>query len=120
MICHITTHATWKAAQPDGEFRSPEFANCGFVHCSTPEQVLLVANAFYRGQLDLVLLIIDPARLKSPVRWEPPDTTKGRLPGFAPNAVFPHVYGPINLDAVVRTVGLDPTATGSFVLPRPV
>jgi uncharacterized protein (DUF952 family) len=34
--------------------------------------------------------------------------------------VFPHVYGPINLDAVVRTVDLEPTSTGTFVLQRPV
>ena len=120
MICHITTHATWKAAQGNGEFQSPEFDDHGFIHCSTPEQVLLVANALFRGKLDLVLLVIDEGKLKSPVRWEPADASQGRLPGFAQNAVFPHVYGPINLDAVVRTVSLDPTATGSFVLPRPV
>lgn len=120
MICHITTRADWEAGRESGEFRSPEFANCGFIHCSTPEQVLLVANAFFRGRSELLMLVIDPARLTPPVRWEPPDATVGRLPGFTANAVFPHVYGPINIDAVVRTVNLDPTATGSFVLPRPV
>jgi uncharacterized protein (DUF952 family) len=119
MICHITTRAAWEAAKVSGEFRPPEFADHGMVHCSTPEQVLLIANAFFRGKTGLLLLIIDPARLESPVRWEPPDANLGRLPGFTENAVFPHVYGPINLDAVVRTVSLDPTETGSFILPRP-
>jgi uncharacterized protein (DUF952 family) len=118
MICHITTRAAWDAAQDAGEFKSPEFAIFGFIHCSTPEQVLLVANSFFAGQTGLVMLVIDPARLKSPVRWEPPHST-GRLPDFTKGAVFPHVYGPINTDSVVRTVELEPSASGIFKLPRP-
>lgn len=118
MICHITTRAAWEAAQASGQFLSPEFDDHGFIHCSTPEQVLLVANAFFRGCSGLMLLVIDPARLKSPVRWEPPHST-GRLPDFTQDSVFPHVYGSINIDAVVRTMNLIPNATGSFVLPRP-
>lgn len=118
MICHITTRAAWEAAQASGQFLSPEFDDHGFIHCSTPEQVVLVANAFFRGRYGLMLLVIDPARLKSPVRWEPPHST-GRLPDFTQDSVFPHVYGSINIDAVVRTMNLIPNATGSFVLPRP-
>ena len=90
MICHITTRAAWEAAQASGQFLSPEFDDHGFIHCSTPEQVLMVANAFFRGQSGLVLLIIDPARLKVPVRWEPPHST-GRLPEFTHDSVFPHL-----------------------------
>jgi uncharacterized protein (DUF952 family) len=118
MICHITTRAAWEAAGNSGEFRSPEFNSFGFIHCSTPDQIVLVANAFFAGRSGLVLLVIDPDRLKSPIRWEPPHST-GRLPEFTLNAVFPHVYGPINTDAVVRTVDLVPNETGTFVLPRP-
>jgi uncharacterized protein (DUF952 family) len=118
VICHITTRDAWEAAQPAGEFRSPEFDEIGFIHCSTPEQVVLVANAFFRGQSGLVMLVIDPARLKSPVRWEPPHST-GRLPGFVHGSVFPHVYGPINVDAVARVEQLVPSDSGSFRMPRP-
>jgi uncharacterized protein (DUF952 family) len=118
MICHITTRTAWEAAQASGEFFSPEFDDHGFIHCSTSEQVLMIANAFFSGQSGLVLLVIDAARLKSPVRWEPPHST-GRLPEFTQNAVFPHVYGPVNVDAVARMVDLVPNANGNFVLPRP-
>jgi uncharacterized protein (DUF952 family) len=118
VICHITTRDAWEAAQSAGEFRSPEFDGIGFIHCSTPEQVVLVANAFFRGQSGLVMLMIDPAKLKSPVRWEPPHTT-GRLPGFMHGSVYPHVYGPINVDAVARIVHLVPSDTGSFKMPQP-
>jgi uncharacterized protein (DUF952 family) len=118
MICHITTRVAWEAAAKSGVFRSPEFDEHGFIHCSTPEQVLLVANAFFAGRSGLVLLVIDPARLQSPVRWEPAHG-KGRLPDFTQGAVFPHVYGSINVDAVVRTVDLVPNAMGTFVVPMP-
>lgn len=118
MICHITTEAAWKAGQASGLFHSPEFGDFGFIHCSTPEQVLLVANAFFAGRTGLVLLVVDENRLKSPIRWEPPHWT-GPLPGFTINTVFPHVYGPINVDAVVRTVTLEPNERGAFLIPIP-
>jgi uncharacterized protein (DUF952 family) len=118
MICHITKRDAWEAAQAEGEFRSPEFDEVGFIHCSTPEQVMLVANAFFRGQADLVMLMIDPAKLRSQLRWEPPHST-GRLPGFMHGSVYPHVYGPINLDSVARVVPLVPSDSGTFRMPRP-
>lgn len=118
MICHITTRAAWDLARASGQFLSPEFGEHGFIHCSTPEQVLLVANAFFAGQSGLILLVIDPARLTSPVRWESPHST-GRLPYFTHNAVFPHVYGPIDVAAVARTIDLVPNEAGTFVLPLP-
>ena len=79
---------------------------------------MLVANAFFRGQADLVMLVIDPARLKSQVRWEPPHSTE-RVPAFMHGSVFPHLYGPINLDAVVRVEQLVPSDSGTFKMPRP-
>lgn len=118
LICHITTRAAWAAAQPKDEYVPPEFGEHGFIHCSTPEQVVLVANAFFAGRSDLVMLLIETSRLKSEVVWEDAHAP-GHIPEFAQQAVFPHVYGPINRDAVVRTVDLEPTATGAFVLQRP-
>ena len=118
MICHITTRDAWEAAQALGEFRSPEFGEIGFIHCSMPDQVMLVANAFFRGQAGRVMLVIDPAKLESPVRWEAPHSTE-RMPGFMQGSVFPHVYGPINLDAVTRVVPLVPSDSGTFRMARP-
>lgn len=118
MICHITTQAAWELGKSSGTFRSPEFDDFGFIHCSTPEQVLLVANAFFAGRSGLVLLIVDESKLKSPIRWEPPHWT-GPLPGFTINTVFPHVYGPINADSVVRTIPLEPNERGAFLIPIP-
>jgi len=119
MICHITTQGAWNSAQDNGVFRSPEFDDIGFIHCSTPEQVLFVANSLFAGRTGLVMLLVDPAKLTSPVRWEPAHNATGRLLPVTREGFFPHVYGPINLDAVIRTVDLVPNEQGNFILPRP-
>ncbi|MCS7009823.1 MAG: DUF952 domain-containing protein, partial [Anaerolineales bacterium] len=87
----------------------------GFIHFSTAEQVLRVANAFYRGAKALLLLEVEVEALKAPVRWEAP---AGALsPDSAGEALqerFPHLYGALNLEAVRRVLELLPEADGSF------
>src|SRR4026207_2411258 len=116
MICHITTKRAWDAPQGSVIFRPPEFDEIGFIHCSSPEQVLFVANALFAGRSGLLMLVVDEVKLKSPVRWGPAPSAPGRLPPVTQEGFFPHVYGPINLDAVVRTVDLVPNDQGNFVL----
>ncbi len=96
VILHITTAPEWAAAQEAGEYRAPSLETEGFIHCSTAVQVVHVADWFYREIAELVLLCIDPARLTSRLRWEP------SADAFAGD--FPHVYGPITVDAVVQVV----------------
>lgn len=81
----------------------------GFIHCSSAELVLRVANAFYRDLEDPVVLCIAPERLSANVRWESPEVGNQ----FASER-FPHVYGAINLDAVVETRGLARGTDGLF------
>jgi len=86
----------------------------GFIHCSTEKQVLRVANAFYHGRNDLVLLKLDEAKLKPEVRWEAP-AALGAAPGISESDLFPHVFGPINLTAVASVLDFEPdSATGTF------
>ncbi|MCA9886638.1 MAG: DUF952 domain-containing protein, partial [Anaerolineae bacterium] len=63
MILHIAAVSDWEEAQVVGEYRLDTLETEGFIHCSTPQQVLGPANEFYRGRSDLVLLVIDPAQL---------------------------------------------------------
>lgn len=118
MILHITPRADWHAAQIAGEYGAASLEGEGFIHCSTAAQVIDVANALYRGQRDLALLVIDPARLTADLRWEPP-----AHPGALANAqepsgeTFPHLYGPLNLDAVIRVIDFPPREDGTFNLP---
>ena len=99
MILHITSRAEWIEAQSRGEYIAPSLNAEGFIHCSTENQVIHVANAFYRGRNDLVLLLIDESKLKPELRWEAPAGPPA--PGISESDSFPHVFGPINLTAVV-------------------
>ncbi|HNK63058.1 MAG TPA: DUF952 domain-containing protein [Anaerolineales bacterium] len=116
MILHITSKQEWLDAQTRGEYTAPSLATEGFIHCSTDKQLLNVANAFYRGRTDLVVLVIDEARLKPQVKWEAPAGPPAA--NISEADLFPHVYGPINVDAVASTPDfpLDP-ASGTFSLP---
>ena len=77
-------------------------ADEGFIHCSFPEQIQGVADRFYRGRPDVVLLELDADALRAPVKVEP-------VPG---GEAFPHLYGPLNRDAVVRAVPVPLTGDG--------
>jgi uncharacterized protein (DUF952 family) len=111
LILHITTASEWAAAQEAGKYVAPSLESEGFIHCSLPTQVVNVANWFYREIPDLVLLCIDPNRLTSPLRWEP------SADAFVGD--FPHVYGPIAVDAVVDVVPWSRGEDG-FMLPERV
>jgi uncharacterized protein (DUF952 family) len=108
LIFHITTATEWAAARADGLYRAPSLDTEGFIHCSLPTQVNHVADWFYRDVSDLVLLCIEPGRLTSELRWEP------SADAFA--GEFPHVYGPIAVDAVIAAVPWGPGENG-FTLP---
>ena len=110
MILHITSKQEWLAAQTKGEYIAPSLASEGFIHCSTEKQVLNVANAFYRGQTGLVLLKLDETRLRSEVKWEAPAGPPAETISEAD--LFPHVYGPLNLDAVESVLEFPPEADG--------
>lgn len=116
MILHITSKAEWLEAQKRGEYVAPSLQSEGFIHCSTEKQVLHVANAFYRGRTDLVLLQIDEAKLNSELKWEPPAGTPA--PGISTSDQFPHIYGPINLKAVSAAFDFPPDpVAATFSLP---
>lgn len=115
VIMHIAGRTDWEAAQRAGEYRAASLAVQGFIHLSKPEQVIRVANALYRGRRDLVLLSIDPARLRAELRYEPPDHPADDQPPSG--EVFPHLYGPLNLDAVIRAAAFAPGPDGLFALP---
>jgi uncharacterized protein (DUF952 family) len=114
-IIHITSRKAWIDATRLGAFSAPSLETEGFIHGSTLKQVLPVAAKYYKGQTGLVLLEIDPKRLTSELKWEPP--TGGPLPGVPEGDTFPHIYGPINLDAVIQALDFEPNANGDFFLP---
>lgn len=117
MIYHITSRANWAVAQTSGHYRAPSLESEGFIHCSTRAQVLKVANDFYRGQTDLMLLCIDENLLGAPLIWEAPaHPNRDKSASAADRSLFPHVYGVLNLDSVVAVLDFPETESG-FSLP---
>jgi len=106
-LYHIARRRDWERSVKSGEYTGDTLEGEGFIHCSTGEQVVRVANAFYRGQDGLVLLEIDPAHLVPNVRWEA--SPEGEL--------FPHVYGPLNREAVSKVFDFFPEPDGLFQFP---
>ena len=115
MILHITSKSEWLEAQTRGEYAAPSLQTEGFIHCSTDKQVVTVANAFYHGRGDLVLLVIDASKLQPEVKWEPPAGPP--VEGYSKSDKFPHVYGAINLSSVESVLDFKPDpVTGNFSL----
>lgn len=107
MIYHIISKSDWEAADGGEFYRGDTLDTEGFIHCSTAGQVVDTANFLFRGREDLLLLEIDEARLSAEVRYE--DAGDGRL--------FPHIYGPLEVAAVVRVIEFPPGPDRRFTLP---
>lgn len=121
LIYHIAPRDDWKAAEVQGEYRAASLESEGFIHCSTSKQVVRVANTLYKGRDDLVLLVIDPTQAYSDLRWEPPAHIPPLPDGSEPTReLFPHLYGPLNVEAVVRVVDFPPGKDGRFSLPQDI
>ena len=112
---HLTEPSLWQQAKADGTYawstRGATLDEVGYLHCSYAHQVEAVAGYVY-GDLDgdLVLLEIDSARVPAEIRVEQVDG--------APEE-FPHIYGPLPVDAVVA---VHPLAREDrhWVLPRQI
>lgn len=92
MILKICTAGEWAEAESRGRYDgSAVDADDGFIHFSTPEQAPQTAARHFAGQADLVLVAVDPERLGPALAWEP---SRG-------GALFPHLYGPLSLSAVL-------------------
>lgn len=90
-LFHITTREAWAAAQRAGVYTAPSLDDVGFIHLSLDRQWPGARDRFFRSATGLVLLVIEPGRLQGEVRFERADGDS-----------FPHLYGPLNVDAVVE------------------
>jgi uncharacterized protein (DUF952 family) len=97
LIYHITTAAEWNAAKETGNYESPSLKEEGYIHCSLPSQIPGVLERYFAGKTGLVKLVIDTEKLTSPYIYDWSTSVED---------TFPHVYGPINTDAVIEVVAL--------------
>ncbi len=109
--------------QPKDKPYLPEtFAAEGFIHCTAGQEMLIeVANRYFGTFLgDLLALHIDPQQLTSPIKFEPPIPPPGEPPAESysqPDLLFPHIYGPLNRDAIVSCVTLQRDEAGRWSFP---
>jgi uncharacterized protein (DUF952 family) len=106
MIYHITTKNDWQKAQELGFYEAISLETEGFIHASEKNQVAPSANLFFQGQENLIVLGIEEALLESAIIYE--NTVGG-------TELFPHIYGKINLNAVVKIIQLEKNTEGQFV-----
>jgi uncharacterized protein (DUF952 family) len=122
LIYHITSRDAALWARQTGEYRTESLAQDGFIHLSQHHQILSVANAFYAGKKELVILVVETSRLKAKLKYEAPvhPSASTSAAALSEDARFPHLYGPLNLDAVVKAVNFPPLANGRFELPAEI
>ena len=92
-IYHITPLQDWRNALDMGSYNAESLEKEGFIHCCTKEQIEGVLQEWFKGVSDLLLLEIDPDLLSTAAKYE---DSKGT------GELFPHIYGPLNLEAVIK------------------
>lgn len=96
MLYHLALASDWEDARRAGTYRistrGKTLDEVGFIHLSLLHQVAGTAGLFFADVESVVLLEIDPDRLTDEVRLEPGGSDE----------LFPHLYGPLPIDAVVR------------------
>lgn len=98
VIYHVTTLPEWEQALLSGEYRAASLEKEGFIHCSEEHQVAGVLQRYFKGKTNLVRLTIQAEKLTAELKYE-----------LAPsmNELFPHIYGPVNVDAVMDAIMLN-------------
>jgi len=99
VIYHFTTLQEWEEAQDKGSYEPPSYQREGFIHCATEAQTERVLEKHFKQHENLIKLVIDPTRLTSSIRYDKNEEQQQE---------FPHIYGPLNLQAVTEIVFLDP------------
>ena len=104
LIFHLTYKEAWAAAKPTGEYAAASLLEEGFIHCSKDiPQLLKVAARLFPGETGLMVLDVDLDKLRPPLKHEPSRSGE----------IYPHIYGMLNADAVVRERALQLGADGA-------
>ncbi len=103
-IYHITLADLWAKSLEAGCYKGETLDTEGFIHFSMENQVVATANRYYRGVKGLVLLRVNPVKLSAELKYE--KSTNGET--------YPHLYGPLNLEAVEKVFEFNPDPSGDF------
>jgi uncharacterized protein (DUF952 family) len=103
-ILHIVPASYFNTQPADQPYLPEAFSKDGFIHCTQqPEVMLNIANRFYKNvEGDVLVLVIDVDRVTSEVKWEAPAHPDGTPAQPGETVLFPHIYGPLNRDAITH------------------
>ena len=115
-ILHLVQADVFHSVAYGAAYLPVGFEADGFIHCTRePDMLLRIANSFYKDRPgDFVVLLIDERKVAAPVKYEPPAPVGGRVADTAGTILFPHIYGPLNPDAVVDVIRVLRAADGRF------
>ena len=97
MILHVVARSAWEAARTSSTYRAESLDSEGFIHFSRRHQLARTVERYYAGVSGLVVLVVDPGRLGDLREELSPSTGE----------TFPHLYGPLPVDAVVEVTPLE-------------
>ena len=103
-IYHIADPAAWTEARQKSSYVHPSLEKEGFIHCSTAAQLEATANRYFQNAEEILVLMIDASQVTPPIRYE--------LASIGEE--FPHIYGPLNVDAVVKERVFQRSPDGKF------
>ena len=107
IIFHLISRGDWGGASGGQHWSPPSLADEGFIHCSKDhDQVLRVMQRLYAGRADMLVLEVETDKLTSSLVWEPSRSGE----------IYPHIYGPLNLDAAISVSEVQPDGADGFVI----
>ncbi|TGM53252.1 DUF952 domain-containing protein [Leptospira adleri] len=114
-IYNIASKKDYEEALKTGSYITDSLEKEGFIHSSKKNQVEDTANRIFSGRKDLVLLVVNTGKLISELKFETSDSSKfSKEEG---KNIFPHIFGPLNTDAIENVHEITPDEDGRFRFP---
>ncbi|NGP76397.1 DUF952 domain-containing protein [Balneolaceae bacterium YR4-1] len=105
LIFHVVKKEDWKTQKKDSRYHPETIDTEGFIHCSTGRNIEEVTNRLYSGEDDILLIIINTTLVDPEIRYENCGNS---------DIKYPHIYGPLNMDAVIDKIELASEDDGSY------
>lgn len=105
LIFHLVSKEDWKERKIDSRYSPQSIDAEGFIHCSSGKSIEETANRLFKGNENLLLIVINTSLIESDLKYEEDEKT---------GVTYPHIYGPLNLDAVIDKIPLATENDGSF------
>ncbi|MCA9344837.1 DUF952 domain-containing protein [Candidatus Saccharibacteria bacterium] len=113
-IVVTSTDSLWNEAQKAKTYTqstiNSTLNDVGFIHATSPDQTIAMLNRHFSDRDDIVLLLVDVEKVRSEIRFEKSLSSRG--------GIYPHIYGPLNTDAVYDTIRPTKEHDGDFIVPN--